>query len=71
MTHHTPATIHNQTAYSIPFKDVIQGRTFECNGNLWTKVSSRTATGIWPSCLPNVQYFRGADVVNVQQESNQ
>lgn len=41
----------------IAFADIGLGQTFECNGNLWAKRSSRTAAGIWPAVLPSWAYF--------------
>ena len=61
----TPATIHRKSAVRKCFKDANIGDTFECNGNLWTKKSSRTASGIWPAYLPAWAYFGGYEVVNV------
>ena len=61
----TPATLHRKSATRKYFKDAKIGDTFECNGNLWTKKSTRTASGIWPACLPAWAYFGGHEVVNV------
>ena len=61
----TPASLHRKSAVPKFFKDANIGDTFECNGNLWTKRSSRTASGIWPACLPAWAYFGGHEVVNV------
>ena len=61
----TPATLHRKSATRKYFKDAKIGDTFECNGNLWTKKSTRTASGIWPAYLPAWAYFGGHEVVNV------
>ena len=39
------------------FKDLPVGTTFWSNGNVWTKRTTRTATGIWPAILPRTAYF--------------
>ena len=61
----TPASLHRKSAVPKFFKDAKIGDTFECNGCLWTKKSTRTASGIWPGCLPAWAYFGGRKVVNV------
>ena len=61
----TPATLHRKSATRKCFKDAEIGDTFECNGNLWIKKSTRTASGVWPAYLPAWAYFGGHEVVNV------
>lgn len=39
------------------FSELAIGETFGCNGNIWTKATSRTAAGIWPAILPRRAYF--------------
>lgn len=60
----TPATIHRKNAKPIAFKDCPIGSTFECNGNLWAKRTTKTATGIWPAILPAWAYFQQGEIVN-------
>ena len=61
----TPATLHRKSATRKCFKDAKIGDTFECNGHIWTKKSTRTASGVWPAYLPAWAYFGGREVVNV------
>lgn len=58
-----PAAQHKATAKKVFFQQVKIGETFECNGNLWTKKSHRTAAGIWPAILPAWAYFKQGEVV--------
>jgi hypothetical protein len=50
-----------------PFSQAAIGETFWCNGNIWTKRTSRTATGIWPACLPSWSYFGQSEIVKVRE----
>jgi len=43
------------------FKQLAVGESFSCNGNNWVKRSTRTASGIWPACLPEWSYFKGSE----------
>ena len=65
----TPVTIHRKNSYPVAFKNCAIGVTFECNGNLWTKRTSKTATGIWPAILPVWAYFRQVEIVYIHRES--
>lgn len=56
-THDTPATITRRNGRPCSFAELAIGDTFECNGNLWTKRTTRTAAGVWPACLPAWAYF--------------
>lgn len=60
---HTPATQHRRDHARMSFKDAPVGSTFECNGNLWTKRTERTAVGIWPAALPSWAYFKTNEAV--------
>lgn len=59
----TPATLHKRNAKPMAFASLNIGDTFESGGNLWTKRSTRTATGIWPAYLPEWMYFSKAETV--------
>ena len=61
----TPATLHRKSATRKYFKDAKIGDTFECNGKLWIKKSTCTASGVWPAYLPALVYFGRYEVVNV------
>lgn len=61
---HTPASLVRRNSRAMPFKALPKGATFECNGNVWTKATTRTAVGIWPAYLPEWAYFRGAEIVH-------
>lgn len=60
----TPAAIHRKQSRPVTFKDCAIGATFECNGNLWTKRTSKTAVGVWPAILPAWAYFGQGEIVN-------
>lgn len=59
----TPASKINRYGLPARFADIPQGAVFECNGNVWVKRSTRTATGIWPACLPEWAYFRAGEII--------
>ena len=59
---HTPASLIRRDGRAIAFRDLPKGATFECNGNVWMKGTTRTAIGIWPACLPSWAYFRGTEL---------
>lgn len=59
----TPAQIHKNSHSPVAFHALHIGATFECNGNLWTKKSNRTAVGIWPAILPRWAYFGKNEIV--------
>ena len=61
----TPAGELRRHSIPVSFNAVQIGETFECNGNVWTKRSSRTAVGIWPAILPSYSYFRTGEVCEV------
>ena len=61
---HTPANLMRANGKRDTFANVGKGDTFECNGNIWHKVSSRTAMLIWPAGPSHSFYFRNADVVH-------
>jgi len=63
VTYHTPASLLRAKGKPALFATLAIGDTFEFNGNVWTKRSSRTAVGIWPASLPEWIYFSGKDVV--------
>ena len=48
------------------FASLAIGQTFECNGNIWTKKSTRTAAGIWPARLPAWAYFGQREIVHAE-----
>lgn len=57
---YTPAGELRMRGKLVSFGSLAIGDTFEFNGNIWTKRSVKTATGIWPACLPAWSYFRKA-----------
>lgn len=64
---HTPASLVRHYGTPKPFRDIDKGAMFECNGNLWCKVSSRTALGFWPACLPNHSFYFGMNEICYQE----
>ena len=64
---HTPASLIRINAIRTRFTDLPMGATFELNGCVWTKRSSRSSSGIWPACLPNWSYFKKDEIVNFEQ----
>ncbi len=62
----TPAYEIRRNGIRKEFSAAKIGEKFECNGNIWIKRSSRTATGVWPACLPEWAYFRKNEVVYVE-----
>ena len=63
----TPASDIRRNGHAVPFRNLAIGATFECNGNVWTKRSTRTAAGIWPAVLPRWAYFGQGDRVYTQE----
>ena len=57
----TPATLVRRKGRVYFFHSLPIGVCFECNGNLWTKRTSRTAVGVWPAYLPEWAYFLKLD----------
>lgn len=64
----SPATILRKQSRPVAFKDCATGTVFECNGNLWTKRSTRTAVGVWPACLPAWSYFGQNEIVHAARK---
>lgn len=64
---HTPASLIRVNAIKTRFDDLPLGATFELNGCVWSKRSSRTGSGIWPACLPDFSYFKKNEIVNSEQ----
>lgn len=62
----TPASELRREGRAKYFRELGAGKAFECNGNIWTKRSTRTAAGIWPACLPAWAYFGQNEVVYAQ-----
>ena len=63
---HTPASLIRANAKTAHFVDLPLGSTFELNGCVWVKRSSRTGAGVWPSYLPSYSYFKRGTVVNLE-----
>ena len=59
----TPFSVVNEKGKPARFGDIPVGDVFALNGNVWSKRSSRTATGIWPACLPEWSYFKSSEIV--------
>lgn len=62
----TIASLMRRDGLPLPFASVPKGTSFECNGNVWTKRSSRTAVGIWPANLPAWACFKNHEICHVQ-----
>lgn len=60
----TCASLLRRHGHAMPFNALPIGATFECNGNVWTKHTTRTAVGIWPACLPSWAYFGAVEIVH-------
>lgn len=58
MNFDTQASIMRRMGKPVEFAKVPLLAMFESNGNVWQKVTTRTATGHWPAILPNRAYFR-------------
>jgi len=66
MPYYTPAGLVRKNGKPAQFKDIDNGTTFELNGNLWTKRTSRTATGVWPAILPKWSYIGNNEKVHIE-----
>ena len=64
----TPAGELHRKGRAVLFRNLAIGASFECNGNVWTKRSTRTAAGIWPAVLPRGAYFRQMETVYTNKE---
>jgi len=53
----TPATKLRREGRLFLFSQLPVGACFECNGNIWTKRTTKTAVGVWPAYLPEWSYF--------------
>lgn len=53
----TPAGRMRRKHPTLPFAQVQRGALFECDGNVWHKVSSRTAVMYWPAGPERAFYF--------------
>lgn len=65
----TPASNLRREGKPATFSNVDKGQTFELNGNLWIKRSSRTATGLWPAILPKWAYVGGNEKVHTEAQT--
>lgn len=63
----TPASTIRRNGSRVNFKQVRIGETFECNGNVWTKRTTKTAVGVWPACLPSWAYFKVSEQCHVER----
>lgn len=65
---HTPASLMRANGRRALFPAVPKGATFEYNGNIWHKVSSRTALLIWPAGPSHSFYFTQRDIAHYNAE---
>lgn len=63
----TPASSMRRRLPAVPFAQVQRAALFERNGNIWRKVSSRTAVLHWPAGPEHSFYFGMRDVCHAER----
>ena len=68
MIRETAASIRRKRCNTVAFSDVAILAYFECNGNVWQKLTTRTAYGVWPAILPKWAYFRQTETCHTVKD---